>query len=62
MAQTIKIFTYSARKNNANLIPEYSVWNPAVNSDSASAISKGARFVSAVTAIINITKEIIAGI
>jgi hypothetical protein len=37
---------YSARKNSANLIDEYSVWNPPTSSDSASARSKGARFVS----------------
>jgi len=28
-------------------MPEYSVWNPAVSSDSASGRSKGARLVSA---------------
>ena len=58
MLHTIKILTYSARKNKANFIPEYSVWKPAVSSLSASARSKGARFVSAVTAMINITNEI----
>src|ERR1700748_3055619 len=62
MAHTIKMLTYSARKNSANFIPEYSVWNPAVSSDSASARSKGARLVSAVTAMMNMTKEMIAGI
>ena len=59
MAQTIKMLMYSAKKNKANFIPEYSVWNPAVNSDSASDKSNGARLVSAVTAIINITNEIV---
>jgi hypothetical protein len=38
---------YSARKKNANFIPEYSVWNPATSSFSASGRSNGARFVSA---------------
>src|ERR1700760_3005719 len=44
----IKImFAYSARKNSANAMPEYSTWKPATISDSPSATSKGARFVSA---------------
>src|SRR5712672_331907 len=38
---------YSARKNSDQRKPLYSVWKPAVNSDSASARSKGARLVSA---------------
>jgi hypothetical protein len=61
-AHTINTLTYSARKKSANFIPEYSVWKPAVSSDSASARSKGARLVSAVTAMIKITKAIQTGI
>lgn len=38
---------YSARKNNANPILEYSTLKPETSSDSASGRSKGARFVSA---------------
>ena len=41
------MFTYSPSMKNANRIPEYSVWNPATSSDSASARSNGGRFVSA---------------
>ena len=55
------MLVYSERKNMANFIPEYSVWKPAVSSDSASARSKGALFSSAVLAIIKITNAIIAG-
>ena len=54
IAQTTNMFTYSARKNKANFIPEYSVWKPAVSSDSASAKSKGALLVSATDPIKNI--------
>ena len=43
----IIICEYSAKKNNANVIPEYSVLKPDTNSDSASAWSNGALFVSA---------------
>ena len=49
--ETRIIFAYSARKNTAKAIPEYSTWKPATISDSPSATSKGARFVSA-TALI----------
>jgi hypothetical protein len=38
---------YSARKNKAKPILEYSTLNPETSSDSASGRSKGARFVSA---------------
>ena len=38
------MFTYSPSKNIANGMPEYSVWNPATSSDSASARSNGGRF------------------
>src|SRR4030088_3654775 len=41
------MLAYSARKNSANAMPEYSTWNPATISDSPSATSKGARLVSA---------------
>src|SRR5246127_4558285 len=41
------MLAYSARKNSANAIPEYSTWNPATISDSPSATSNGARLVSA---------------
>src|SRR5580693_5876215 len=45
--ETAIMAEYSARKNNDQRKPLYSVWKPAVNSDSASARSKGARLVSA---------------
>src|SRR5712671_5456963 len=48
--ETAIMAEYSARKNNDQRKPLYSVWNPAVNSDSASGRSKGARFVSATMA------------
>ena len=38
---------YSAKKNSANPILEYSTLNPETSSDSASGKSKGARLVSA---------------
>src|ERR1700687_5283668 len=44
---TAMMAEYSARKTSDQRKPLYSVWNPAVNSDSASARSKGARLVSA---------------
>src|SRR3989338_3680359 len=40
------MLAYSARKNRANAMPEYSTWKPATISDSPSAMSKGARLVS----------------
>src|SRR5947207_14945379 len=48
--ETAIIAEYSARKNKDQRKPLYSVWNPAVSSDSASGKSKGARFVSATIA------------
>jgi len=42
-----KIFAYSARKINANPTAPYSILNPETSSDSPSAKSNGARFVSA---------------
>src|SRR6185312_624062 len=41
------MFAYSARKKQTKPMPEYSTWNPATISDSPSATSNGARFVSA---------------
>src|SRR3979409_1508406 len=41
------MFMYSARKNSAKLIPEYSTMCPATISDSPSTTSNGARLVSA---------------
>ena len=41
------MFAYSARKNTANIIPEYSTWKPATISLSPSATSNGWRLVSA---------------
>ena len=51
IAHILNIFIYSAKKNIANLKPEYSVWNPPTNSCSASTRSKGARFTSATEAM-----------
>src|SRR5207253_5057855 len=45
-AETVTMLTYSARKNSANFIEEYSVWKPPTSSDSASGRSNGARSVS----------------
>lgn len=42
-----RIIPYSAKKIRANFILPYSILNPDTNSDSLSAKSKGARFVSA---------------
>ena len=54
IAVEIKIMlAYSDKKNNAKPIAEYSTWNPATISDSPSAISNGARFVSAIPEIQN---------
>src|ERR1041385_6334600 len=55
---TAIIAEYSARKNNDQRNPLYSVWNPAVNSDSASGKSKGARLVSATMATAKIANAI----
>src|SRR6266478_5828091 len=49
--ETAIIAEYSARKNKDQRNPLYSVWNPAVSSDSASGKSKGARLVSATMAM-----------
>src|ERR1700722_12076588 len=55
---TAIIAEYSPTKKNARGEPLYSVWKPAVNSDSASGKSKGARFVSATIAMAKITNAI----
>src|SRR3954463_15095446 len=56
IAETVTMFTYSARKNSANFNDEYSVWNPPTSSDSASGRSNGARLVSPTIEIVNTTK------
>ncbi len=56
IAETVTMFTYSARKNSANFSDEYSVWNPPTSSDSASGRSNGARLVSPTIAITKTTK------
>src|SRR5882757_6383897 len=48
------MLAYSAKKKNTNIAAECSVINPETNSDSASAKSKGALFVSAIHPIKNI--------
>src|SRR6266852_9895243 len=49
--ETAIIAEYSARKKSDQRKPLYSVWKPAVSSDSASGRSNGARLVSATIAI-----------
>src|SRR3954447_20388942 len=56
IAETVTMFTYSARKNSANFNDEYSVWNPPTSSDSASGRSNGARLVSPTIEIVNTRK------
>src|SRR5690242_18391956 len=46
-AEMSSMFMYSARKNSAKAMPEYSIMCPATISDSPSTTSKGARLVSA---------------
>jgi len=48
------ILAYSAKKKNTNITAECSVINPLTSSDSASAKSNGALFVSAIDPIKNI--------
>jgi len=50
------ILLYSAKKNKAKVIAEYSTLNPATSSASASGKSNGARFVSANSEIKNTTQ------
>jgi hypothetical protein len=49
-----RILAYSAKKNKAKAMPLYSTLKPLTNSDSLSAKSKGALFVSATPVTINI--------
>src|SRR6266404_3963824 len=56
--ETAIIAEYSARKNSDQRKPLYSVWKPAVNSDSASGRSKEARLVSATMATAKIKNAI----
>src|ERR1700691_992732 len=58
MEETAIMAEYSARKNNDQRKPLYSVWKPAVSSDSASARSKGARLVSETMATAKMKKAI----
>src|SRR2546422_11777351 len=58
IAETAIIAEYSARKNSDQRNPLYSVWKPAVNSDSASGRSNGARLVSATIATAKIKNAI----
>ena len=50
-----KIFRYSAIKNTANIILEYSILKPETNSDSPSEKSNGVRLVSANETVNQIT-------
>ena len=47
MAETVTMLAYSAMKNIENFMALYSVWYPAISSDSASGMSNGSRLVSA---------------
>src|SRR5690348_15697647 len=58
---TVVTLMYSARKNIANLIDEYSVWKPATSSLSASGRSNGARLVSPTIEIMYMTNDGISG-
>src|SRR5918995_847710 len=57
MAHTVTTFEYSAMKKKENFMALYSVWYPAINSDSASGMSNGSRLVSANPAIRKMKKE-----
>ena len=50
------MFMYSPKKKDANLIPEYSVWNPPTSSLSPSGRSKGGLPISAIIIMRKITK------
>src|ERR1041385_359746 len=58
---TVTMLAYSAMKKLANFMDEYSVWNPATSSFSASGRSNGTRLVSANAAIMKRTKLTICG-
>lgn len=60
--ETKIIFAYSAKKNKAKLIAEYSTLYPETNSASASGKSKGALLVSAKAEIKNKIKDPKCGI
>src|SRR5580658_4749224 len=59
--ETVTMLAYSAMKNAANFMLEYSVWNPATSSFSASGKSNGTRLVSANAAMTNKMKLTICG-
>src|SRR5215469_8738928 len=59
--ETVIMLVYSAIKNMANLKLEYSVWNPATSSCSASGKSNGTRLVSAMAEIKKHRKPTICG-
>src|SRR6266849_3747024 len=59
--ETVTMLAYSAMKNAANFILEYSVWKPATGSFSASGRSNGTRLVSANAAITNSRKMTTCG-
>src|ERR1700755_3034328 len=59
--ETVTMLAYSAMKNDANFMLEYSVWNPATSSFSASGRSNGTRLVSANAATMNNPKLITCG-
>src|SRR5205823_11107925 len=52
-ALDVTMLAYSAMKKRENFIALYSVWYPAISSDSASGRSKGNRLVSANAATMN---------
>src|SRR6516164_7073928 len=56
--ETAIMAAYSPSMNKDQRRPLYSVWKPAVSSDSASGRSKGARLVSATMATAKMKKEI----
>src|ERR1700694_5421171 len=57
MAQTVTTLEYSAMKKKENFMALYSVWYPAISSDSASGTSKGSRLVSAKPEMRKMKKE-----
>src|SRR3984957_7252532 len=59
--ETVTMLAYSAMKNDANFMLEYSVWKPATSSFSASGRSNGTRLVSANAATMNRAKLITCG-
>src|ERR1041385_710994 len=59
--ETVTMLAYSAMKNDANFMLEYSVWNPATSSFSASGRSNGTRLVSAKPAIRKTMNAMICG-